>query len=510
MNKKILSRLIFGASLLLLAACTKDETTDPNTLPEGQYPLQIASVTMSVESSERPWSANAPQTRVTESDTDGKSSVWEWNGTEKIGVQIGDGKTGTYVLEDKTITAENACYWASTATGQTVKAWFPTTDKLISLDDQNKGLAYVLQATKTVDFDEPVILGFTHQLAKVRVLLDGTQAAQAKNVEVMGYTSCTHTQGTVTAGDTEDWLKMKHTTYNNGTECWEANVVPGRITLNNFIQLNGTNVVTNLSGIPETLEGGRMYTVDLTVGDPIAEITAENNSPINNDGYYRVKDTFNQQINITGGKPTIYLENANISVDGNAINITSGNPTIHVQGTSSISSSKGAGIYVAEGNTVTITGSSRDDKLTVKGGEGSSGIGGNITGVTTAAHCGNIKITEVWIDAYGSYDINGNGAPGIGGAGNASCGTITINNATVFAYGSNMDNISSSAIGCGICMTGEKGSFKTITIQNGSKVSVQRGNHYSAYIGYSGFKNAPSTEVIIATVDETSTVIKLN
>ena len=70
MNKKILSRLIFGASLLLLAACTKDEATDPDALPEGKYPLQIASVAMSVESSEQPW------TRVSEK-TDDNSSVWE-------------------------------------------------------------------------------------------------------------------------------------------------------------------------------------------------------------------------------------------------------------------------------------------------------------------------------------------------------------------------------------------------------------------------------------------------
>ena len=58
--------------------------------------------------------------------------------------------------------------------------------------------------------------------------------------------------------------------------------------------------------------------------------------------------TNNEGAPVTGGSPTIYLENANINVgSGNAINIIDGNPTIHVQGTSSIFSGDGAGIYVA-------------------------------------------------------------------------------------------------------------------------------------------------------------------
>ena len=62
----------FVALLLLLAACTKDELADDARLPEGQYPLQIAAVTLSVEGGEaQPW--GAPQTRVSEKE-DGNSS----------------------------------------------------------------------------------------------------------------------------------------------------------------------------------------------------------------------------------------------------------------------------------------------------------------------------------------------------------------------------------------------------------------------------------------------------
>ena len=467
------------------SACTNDEPMDSNALPEGKYPLEIASVTMSVESSSEPWSADAPQTRVTESEN-GNSSVWEWDGTERIGVQIGDGKPGTYVLnEGKTITAENACYWASTATGQIVKAWFPDTDEPISLADQSSGLAYVLQTTETANFDKPVTLGFTHQLAKVRVVLDGTQAALAETMEVKGYTSCTHTAGVVsTEGAEQGWLKMKRTTYADGAECWEANVVPGTITLDNFVRINDQTAKIK-DGFPTKLEATKMYTIDLTVGEPLTEITAENCDNISGTGNYIVSDNFGQTITVTGGSPTIYLENANINVgSGNAINITSGNPTIHVQGTSSISSGDGAGIYVAQGNTVTITGDSRGDQLTVRGGSGSLGIGGYIAD-NSNINCGNIKITNVSVIAYGSTDNILYISSGIGNAcERATCGTVTIENATVHAYGVNAANvIFTSGIGNGYSNTTFP-SLPVVNISNDSEVHVHRGGGNADYIGY--------------------------
>ena len=55
-------------------ACTQDELTDDTRLPEGQYPLQIAAVTLSVEGGEaQPW--GAPQTRVSEN---GDGTGWQY------------------------------------------------------------------------------------------------------------------------------------------------------------------------------------------------------------------------------------------------------------------------------------------------------------------------------------------------------------------------------------------------------------------------------------------------
>ena len=149
----------------------------------------------------------------------------------------------------------------------------------------------------------------------------------------------------------------------------------GTITLDNFVRINGQTATVN-DGFPTTLSAGEMYTLNLTVGQPITEITPGNVPTISDDGHYRISGTLEEAVTITGGKPTIYLENAQISVSGgNAIDITGGaSPTIHVMGEgNSVSSSDGAGIYVAENATVTITGSNRSDVLTVTGNEGSSG-----------------------------------------------------------------------------------------------------------------------------------------
>ena len=494
---------------ILFTACTQDELAEQGcTLPDGEYPLQIGSVTLDVESSAEPWSEERPQTRVAENDN-GTGSVWQWDGSEMIGVRLGD-ETTTYTLNaDKTLTTDQQLYWTSAAPA-TVTAWYPT-DESVDLSDQSEGLAYMLKAeVPGATYNNEIALDFKHQLAKVRVVLSGTQASLAQSVEVYGCTTCTNNEGAPIAGDTQGWLKMKHTTYTDGTECWEANVVPATIDLDNFIRLNGDALATSLTDIPTTLSAGEMYTLNLTVGQPITEITPGNVPTISDDGHYRISGTLGEAVTITGGKPTIYLEDAQISVaSGNAIDIQGGNPTIHVKGNDNeVSSNNGAGIYVAGSSTVTITGNSRDDALTTRGGNGGSGIGGN------HATCGNIEISNMTVHAHGS-DENGDFlSAGIGGSGNNGCGTITIDNATISAYGASdgaAGNMSSPGIGGGL-YGDDKGTYSTITIKNNSQVSVQRGSNRSDYIGSGGSTMNPanSPNGIDATVDETSTITPLN
>lgn len=492
----------------LLAACTQDELAEQgNTLLDGEYPLQIGSVSITAESGEQPW------TRVTENE-DGTVSEWEWDGMEKFAVRLGD-ETAVYTLNpDHTMTADRQLYWKSTATA-TVTAWYPATDGALYLGGQDNGLVYVLRATAdNASHNTPVNLQFEHQLAKVRVIVKGT--ADVIDVEPMNVPiSCDVKEGEiVNIGIMQLNYPMFKTTYEDIGPCWEINLPPSPdYRIENFMIFTSDPIDIQCDITPSiTLEAGKVHTFTLTVHRKDTKTIDLSNGDyiINDDGTYYFSGTAGHAIRVTGGNPNIYLEDAQINVsDGNAIDITGGNPTIHIKGNDNeVSSSDGAGIYVAGSSTVTITGNSRDDALTTRGGNGGSGIGGN------HATCGNIEISNMTVHAYGS-DENGEFlSAGIGGSGNNGCGTITIDNATISAYGASdgaAGNMSSPGIGGGL-YGDRKGTYSTITIKNNSQVSVQRGSNRSDYIGSGGsmMNPASSPDGIDATVDETSTITPLN
>lgn len=213
-------------------------------------------------------------------------------------------------------------------------------------------------------------------------------------------------------------------------------------------------------------------------------------SIVNGDGIYYFTGSGNYGIKVTSGNPHIYLGDANTSVSsGNGIDITNGSPTIRVEGTNTVSSSSnGAGIFVAEGSTVNITGNSRSDQLTVTGGDNSSGIG------AYNQACGNIAISNVTVSARGTFPGIGIYSAGIGGSGSYACGTITIDNATVYAYGMTdlyAGNQATPGIGGGL--NGDtKGLYGAIKISN-STVYTYRGSNRCHYIGSAGSTNNPAS-----------------
>lgn len=318
MKKNRLFTTICLMAAILFTACTQDELAEQgNTLPDGEYPLQIGSVTLDVESSAEPCSEERPQTRVAENDN-GTGSVWQWDGSEMIGVRLGN-ETTTYTLNaDKTLTTDQQLYWTSTDPA-TVTAWYPT-DETVNLSDQSDGLAYMLKAeVPGATYDNKITLDFKHQLAKVRVKLKGERASQVTNVEVYGFTSCTNTQGTLaTDADSQGWITTKSCIY-NGESCWEANLVPGEIgdqTTQPFVRLNETTVVP-VSTLT-TLEAGNVHTITITANSEGMQTIDLSNEDciINDDGTYYFSGTGNHAIRVTGGKPNIYLEDAQISVSG--------------------------------------------------------------------------------------------------------------------------------------------------------------------------------------------------
>ena len=128
MKKRHSIQILLAVAAIFFAAtaCTQDELTDDTRLPEGQYPLQIAAVTLSVEGGEaqggeaQPW--GAPQTRVSETE-DGMGS--KWDGDEEIGVQIeGSTETATYIVQaNGTVSSDAPLYWSDRNT-HTVTAWY--------------------------------------------------------------------------------------------------------------------------------------------------------------------------------------------------------------------------------------------------------------------------------------------------------------------------------------------------------------------------------------------------
>ena len=262
MKKRHSIHVILAAAALLLAtaACTKDELADGDRLPEGQYPLEIARITLGVEGGEaQPW--GAPATRVSET-VDGTGSVFDTG--DQFAVQIDDGtETATYTVQDDgTATSDAPLYWTNTTPNRTVSAWYPATDGTLDLGDQSQSLAYLLGGSGTGDYRAPVTLNFTHQLAKVRVTPIGDALGEVQSLQLYTYTQCTYEKGKAGQGSQEGWIEMKPCEYTeNGAtiNCWEANVVPGYTITK--LRANGTEE-RNLSAAI-TPEAGKFYNITL-------------------------------------------------------------------------------------------------------------------------------------------------------------------------------------------------------------------------------------------------------
>lgn len=301
MKKRDSIHLLLAAAALLLAtaACTKDELADGNRLPEGQYPLEIARITLGVEGGEaQPW--GTPQTRVSEI-ADGTGSVFDAG--DLFAVQI-DGKdeVGTYAVQDNnTVKAETPLYWSDTGE-HTVTAWYPATGGTLDLSDQSQSLAYLLYGTGSGNYQTQVTLNFTHALAKVRVTPTDDALGEVQSLQLYTYTQCTYEKGTVVQGSQEGWIEMKRCEYTengNAITCWEANVVPDyEITK---LLANGTEERTLSSGI--TPEAGKFYNITLNKDKGYTDDGQGNYTVTTAEGLKNIAELVNEEwkldINIT-------------------------------------------------------------------------------------------------------------------------------------------------------------------------------------------------------------------
>lgn len=255
------------STFLLLASCSQDDGLTGNRLPEGQYQLKIASVTMSTEVDGQPWGAAAPQTRVAEN-PEGNGSVWQ-NG-DKIQVRIENGTIGTYTYQDGGMTVSDGdmhSYWKSTVDNQSIRAWnTSSSSETVELDNQTDGLAYVLTAQATADFNTPVSLAFDHALAKVRVVFseESTADLTGVSVSILAPITCIVEEGNVTPGSTTSYIPMHEATY-NGKVCYEANVTPNLTLENDAFQLVVGGKTVNCSITKVTTQARQLHVITLTV-----------------------------------------------------------------------------------------------------------------------------------------------------------------------------------------------------------------------------------------------------
>ncbi|WP_418551960.1 GLUG motif-containing protein [Prevotella sp.] len=301
MKKRHSIHVLLAAAALLLAtaACTTDELADGNRLPEGQYPLEIARITLGVEGGEaQPW--GAPQTRVGEI-ADGTGSVF--SADDLFAVQIdGEEEVGTYaVQDDHTVRAETPLYWYD-RNDHTVTAWYPATDGTIDLGNQSQSLAYLLSGTGTGKYPDPVTLNFTHALAKVRITPSDDALGEVQSLQLYTYTQCAYKKGNAGQGSQEGWIEMKKCEYTeNGTTitCWEANVVPGYEIKK--LRANGTEE-RDLSAA-FTPEAGKFYNITLNKDKGYTDDGQGNYTVTSAEGLKNIAELVNEEwkldINIT-------------------------------------------------------------------------------------------------------------------------------------------------------------------------------------------------------------------
>ena len=294
MKKRHSIHVILAAAALLLAtaACTKDELADGDRLPEGQYPLEIARITLGVEGGEaQPW--GAPATRVSENG-DGTGSVF--SAGDRFAVQI-NAEEGIYIVQDDgSIKAESPLYWSDSGE-HTVTAWYPATGGTLDLGDQSQSLAYLLYGSGTGNYQTPVMLTFAHQLAKVRVTPTGDALGEVTSLQLYTYTQCTYEKGEAGQGSQEGWIEMKKCEYTeNGTTitCWEANVVPDYTITK--LMANGTEVRDLSAAI--TPKAGVLYNITLDKDKGYTDDGQGNYTVTSAEGLKNIAKLVNEQWNL--------------------------------------------------------------------------------------------------------------------------------------------------------------------------------------------------------------------
>ena len=262
---------------------------------------------------------------------------------------------------------------------------------------------------------------------------------------------------------------------------------------------------------PVNFVDGKYYRINVTLQKAIdlSKIKIEDTDPDGNYRIYRINDgdivtgelAKYHRLSVAGGAKITLCYATHNSFNGRSGLICDGDATITLKGKNTLIGDQGAGIYVAEGTTLTIKGTGTLIATGYDSDDMSNGAG---IGAYSTAHCGNIVIEGGTIIATG-----GSGCAGIGSGYSYSsdydayrsvCGDITITGGTVTATGKG----TAAGIGCG-----PGGACGNITITSEAKkvtaTAGSRGGEYVPPIGISVDNGKCISQCRDITIDGTTT-----
>ncbi len=472
MKKNILSMAaLLMASAAVFTACSSDDniTGEQPANPTGKY-------TMTINAS-KGGDATTRALSLGRNDADTKNVLnATWDANEEVLVYQGGSKIGTlYSAASATNeTTLTGTLDSAPDAGQDLTLYFHT-NATPSYAGQDGTLATI---ASTYDFCAPATItagSFTVSGSTVSTISSASFGANQQAIVKFSLTDKTTTSA----------ISATQLVVNDGTT--DYTITPASATSEIYVALPG------FSGQTVTLTataGGKTYSYEKTgvsftngqyyeIGvkmSPIISLSGRtylDEELVIADGYivtgYAV--SFSCKVAVADGATVTLrdVENDNGSLDpssacpgirciGDATIILEGNNTVKGSGMY-------AGIYVPEGKTLTIRGTG---SLTVTGGSGGAGIGGNSEGT-----CGSIVISGGTITATGGS--HGAGI-GLGYSSGYEFGDITISGGTVTATGYD------EAPGIG----GPYAYFENITITDGvTKVTVNKGSSSTYSIGTS-------------------------
>ena len=215
----------------------------------------------------------------------GKDS-WRGDGTEKIAFTLKQDEyssTGIYIIKNAsgTTEAETPAFWQNSKTVAQITAVFPASvaqnDFNLDIRDQSTldkfNQCDILKAVKNnASFGDNLVLDFSHEMAKVRVILTPGAGIDLNKVSSVKINSNTYAYWDSASASVKGYsygqVNACMETKTASEAVYEAMVVPGEINPTEFITIvigSSTYKYTAPSSPTKTLLPGNIYTYNITV-----------------------------------------------------------------------------------------------------------------------------------------------------------------------------------------------------------------------------------------------------